>query len=231
MAGRPQLAPYADTARELESLLALPDHVIRDRLLALVRESGIVFRSQRTFERLGWQGEPAPRFARFWRVEGGVVVPSTDPILWNLRESLLRDDALLYASILLHRRLNRYSAQWVGGMETAAIPLVAGLLAVNRACGYPLLNGFYIRKARKKNGLRRLLEGPMPARGTDVVLVDDILNKGISKARLVDYCAQNALNPRALLVLVDTKRKGTDLFSPVCPVDAIFTRSDVLGDR
>jgi orotate phosphoribosyltransferase len=214
---------------DLMSILALPDDVIRARLLTLIRESGVKFRSRDAFEQSGWGGEPPPVFAKSWKISDAKVVPSSDKLLWDLREPLLRDEALVYCCALLHRLARPYAVRWIGGMETAAIPIIAGMLAVNRACGDPPLNGFYIRKARKPDGLRRLLEGPRPPWGERVLLIDDILNKGISKKSLFSYCANNGLVATALLIVVNTERQGADLFRPVCPVESLFTRRDVLG--
>jgi orotate phosphoribosyltransferase len=212
-----------------DQVLALPDDVLRARLLAFIRASGVKFRSPEAFQQVGWRDGPAPVFAKFWTLSAGTVTPSTDRMLWDLREPLLRDEALILCCTLMQRLARPYGARWIGGMETAAIPIIAGLLAVNRACGGPPLNGFYVRKTRKPDGLRRLLEGPRPPWGERVLLVDDLLNKGISKKPLLDYCAHNGLTPSALLVVVNTERRGADLFRPVCPVEALFTRREVLG--
>jgi orotate phosphoribosyltransferase len=216
---------------DLSSILQLPDDVLQARLKEMIRESGVKFRSREAFAKSGWRDGPPPAFAKFWKTSDSGVVPSQDDLIWDLRDTLLRDEALAYCCALLYRRAQPYGVRWVGGMETAAIPIVSGLLAVNRACGGPPLNGFYIRKSRKRDGLRRLLEGPRPPRGERVLLVDDILNKGISKRPLIDYCADNELIPSALLVVVNTGRRGAELFDPVCPVESIFMRRDVLGTR
>jgi orotate phosphoribosyltransferase len=228
MAGESALAA-PPTALDLHSVLALPDDVLRARLMTLIRESGIKFRSRETFEQAGWRGEPAPVFAKFWTSRTGNVTPSRDKLIWDLREPLLRDEALLYCCVLLHRLARPHAVRWIGGMETAAIPVVAGMLVVNQACGGPPLNGFYIRKARKPDGLRRLLEGPRPPWGERVLLVDDILNKGVSKKPLVSYCAHNGLTPSALLVVVNTEQRGAGFFRSICPVESLFTRRDLLG--
>lgn len=217
---------------DLYSLLCLPDDVIRARLLTYIRAAGVKFRSRADFDKLGWRGDPPPRLAKIWSTSGGEVTPSQSQVLWDLREPLLHDEALTCCSILLHRLAQPYGARWIGGMETAAIPIIAGVLAINRAVGGPPLNGFYIRKKRKPDGLRRLLEGPRPPRGEAVLLVDDILNKGVSKRALINYCANSGLRPAALLVVVDVQRRqGAELFAPVCRVESLFTRRDVLGRR
>jgi orotate phosphoribosyltransferase len=210
------------------SILALPDDVLRARLMTLIRESGVKFRSRAAFEQVGWGEEPTPAFAKSWSRRAGKIVPGSDKLIWDLREPLLRDEALVHCCTLLHRLARPYAVRWIGGMETSAIPIVAGLLAVNRACGGQPLNGFYLRKARKPDGLRRLLEGPRPPWGERVLLVDDILNKGVSKKPLLSYCTDNGLIAAALLVIVNTERQGADFFSPICPVESIFTRRDVL---
>lgn len=220
----------ADVAPTLQVLLDLPDNALESRLMEFVRRCGVKFRSPEDFRRLGWKQGPDPMFANIWRSRGAEVKPSRDSFIWDLRAPLLLDEALACCSILLWRRSRGYDAQWIGGVETASIPIVAGMLAVNRAVGVEPLNGFYLRKERKPDGLRRLLEGVPPPRGARVMLVDDILNKGISKKRLVTYCRNNGLQPAALLVVVDTQRRGSKFFAPICPVEAIFTRSDVLGD-
>lgn len=62
----------------------------------------------------------------------------------------------------------------VGGMEVAAIPLVAAIIMKMREKGRPI-NGFFIRKSRKKSGLLKMVEGKM----TDepIILVDDLINR------------------------------------------------------
>jgi orotate phosphoribosyltransferase len=213
----------------LQALLALSDAALEHRLLAFVRASGVKFRSRAAFERIGWKSRPDPKFGKFWTTRSGSLVRSPDALLWDLREPLLQDEALCCCCILLWRRACKYGARWIGGVETAAIPMVAGILAVNRASGGASMNGFYLRKKRKRDGLRRRLEGVPPPRGSRVLLVDDILNKGVSKKSLLDYCRANHLHPAALLVVVDTQSTGGALFSRICPVEAIFTRREVLG--
>lgn len=212
----------------LYSLLGSSDDFVKQLLVRFIRESGVKFSSPASFQKDGWPGGPTPKFANFWTVEGTAVVPSRDPFIWDLREPLLHDLALACCCVLLYRRSLKYAVRWIGGIETAAIPLVAGMLAVGLAQGGPPLNGFYLRKKRKTDGLRRLLEGPPPPRGERVLLIDDILNKGISKKPLLNYCASNGLVPCGLLVAVDTERHGTELFAPICPVESILSRRVVL---
>jgi len=63
----------------------------------------------------------------------------------------------------------------IGGMETGAIGLVAGVLTYTPD-GVSSM-GFYIRKSRKKSNLANLVEGNLLL-NTPIILVDDILNFG-----------------------------------------------------
>jgi outer membrane protein assembly factor BamB/orotate phosphoribosyltransferase len=69
----------------------------------------------------------------------------------------------------------------VGGMETAAIPLLSGILMKGVARGTPV-NGFIVRKERKTHGTGSLIEGTLS--GEKVVIVDDLLNSGSSLEKI-----------------------------------------------
>lgn len=72
----------------------------------------------------------------------------------------------------------------VGGMETAAIPLLSAILMKSQSRGTPV-NGFMIRKERKTYGTGNSIEGTLT--GDPILLVDDVMNSGrsLEKARVV----------------------------------------------
>ena len=63
----------------------------------------------------------------------------------------------------------------IGGMETGAIPLIAGISLCENA--ERDVANFYIRKSRKKSDLANLIEGEV-RQDIPIILVDDILNRG-----------------------------------------------------
>ncbi|HDR9881391.1 TPA: hypothetical protein QDE50_30670 [Burkholderia cenocepacia] len=75
---------------------------------------------------------------------------------------------------------NRYADQLpfqVGGMEMAAVPLVAAILMAGARKGHSL-SGFIIHKERKRYGRMNAIEGDVS--DAPIVLVDDIFNSGTS---------------------------------------------------
>lgn len=74
---------------------------------------------------------------------------------------------------------DRYPFQ-VGGLEVAAIPLITAIVMKSVERGMPV-NGFFVRKSRKKSGFFNMIEGVV----TDdpIILVDDIINSGRSFSR------------------------------------------------
>jgi outer membrane protein assembly factor BamB/orotate phosphoribosyltransferase len=71
----------------------------------------------------------------------------------------------------------------VGGIEVAAIPLVTSVVMKSVQLGKSV-NGFFIRKSRKKRGLLNMVEGII--NDERIVLVDDIINSGSSFIRQVE---------------------------------------------
>jgi outer membrane protein assembly factor BamB len=84
-----------------------------------------------------------------------------------------------YAEIFWEQYGSQYPFQ-VCGMETAGIPLVAAIVMKSVERGTPV-NGFYIRKSRKRYNLTKQIEGIV----TDdpIILVDDLLNSGQTVAK------------------------------------------------
>lgn len=103
--------------------------------------------------------------------------------LVDMRRILFRQEALMaIADAFLSRFHDRFPLQ-VGGLETAGIPIVTALSLILGGQGYEV-NGFYIRKSRKKSGLLQVIEGNFTS--MPVILVDDILNTGGSLLRAVE---------------------------------------------
>ncbi len=123
--------------------------------------------------------------------------------IFDFRKSILKPSVLnAYADLFFELYAPSYPFQ-VCGLEVAAIPLVSAIVMKSVEKGIPV-NGFFIRKSRKKTGLLNMIEGEVD--GTPIILVDDMINSGGSFVRQIE-------------VLEEAKRKG-DIS---CSVKEVFS--------
>ncbi len=104
-------------------------------------------------------------------IEGG----QTDPWIFDFRAVMLQQLWInRYAEIFWEIYGSRPPFQ-VGGMETGGIPLVTAIVMKGTELGKKV-NGFYIRKSRKRDGLMKIVEGTLS--DEPIILVDDLINSG-----------------------------------------------------
>lgn len=109
---------------------------------------------------------------------------SSNDWLIDLRRVFLDAKLLDAAAELFWQQCGHLLPFQVGGMESAAVPLVAAILMKSQARGTPV-NGFIVRKERKTYGACRTIEGVLT--GDRILLVDDLIHSGrsLEKARVV----------------------------------------------
>jgi outer membrane protein assembly factor BamB/adenine/guanine phosphoribosyltransferase-like PRPP-binding protein len=147
------------------------------------------------------------------------------PYEWMLdtRELLLQGPHLHHAARLLWAQLKAYRPHVVAGMTLAANPLTIALMYESRADGQPV-DAVIIRKERKADGLRKLVEGPELRPETRVVLVDDLVNSGDTQRRALAALAPSQCQVVALGVVVDYQRPGAlALRSEGYPIESLFS--------
>jgi outer membrane protein assembly factor BamB/orotate phosphoribosyltransferase len=141
--------------------------------------------------------------------------------LFDFRRILLKSETLHYAARALFDEAERLLGRFqVGGMESAAIPLIAGVVLEGRARGVDT-NGFYIRKSRKKLGLMRSIEGTIHDTAP-IVLLDDLINTGSSTLKQVKILEEMGKTVSAVFTILrfrdldyydELKRRGIRIFS------------------
>ena len=155
------------------------------------------------------------------------VSPAGDVHAWifDFREIILDSKHLKTISHLLLEKLGPYAPFQVGGLETAAIPLVSGLVLEGERRGMPM-SGFYVRKSRDKDGMQNVIEGI--GESERVVLIDDLMNSGKGIERAVEVLEAAGKQVAAICVIVQFReddaypyfgRKGI-------PVLSLFRLSD-----
>ncbi len=114
----------------------------------------------------------------------------------------------------------------VGGIESAAIPLITAIVLKGAEKGKPV-HGFFLRKSRKRDGLMRMFEGGL----TDepAILVDDSINSGQSMSRQILALSEAGKKVSDIFVILrfrDTRAYSELVKRDSTKIDSIFTLPD-----
>lgn len=157
------------------------------------------------------------------------VDKSGKPYEWMIdtRELLLQGPYLQCAARLLWEKIKKHDPQVVGGMTIAANPLTIGVMYESRADGRPV-DGVIIRRERKADGLRKLVEGPGLSEGTRVVLLDDLVNSGATQEHALAALAEFQVDIVGIGVIVDYERAGSRRLQSIgYPLESLFTFGEI----
>lgn len=100
---------------------------------------------------------------------------TSDLWLFDFRKVMLRPEFLQDFVTLFFETYRQHYPFQVGGLEVASIPLISAIVTRSTQLGLPV-NGFFIRKSRKKTGLLNKIEGTLTS--DPIILIDDIINSG-----------------------------------------------------
>lgn len=150
---------------------------------------------------------------------------TTAPWLFDFRALMLQPYWLnRYAEIFWERYASRYPFQ-VGGVETAGIALVAAIVMKGVERGTPV-NGFFIRKSRKRQGLMKMIEGTL----TDepIIFVDDLINYGQTLAKQLEILSSLGKGVSEVFVLLAFRDRSAYAFmdSYRATLTSLFTLED-----
>jgi orotate phosphoribosyltransferase len=120
--------------------------------------------------------------------------------LIDMRAALMQPDVLSSISSAFWNRHPNLDSIHIAGMETAAVPLVAGIVLEGQRRGKKV-SGLIIRKERKKTGLGRLVEGTLEF--SEAILIDDVINSGKSAEKARVALCQAGLTVRQVFVVID----------------------------
>jgi len=96
----------------------------------------------------------------------------------------------------------------VGGLTHGADPIIGAVMMEARQRGISL-NGFYVRKEPKNHGTRNLVENA-PLKGSNVVIVDDVVTAGGSVLKAIEVVEREGCKVVAVITLVDRLEGGGD---------------------
>jgi len=139
------------------------------------------------------------------------------------------EGAFLTAKIIFDM-LSSIEFDAVGGLTLGADPIV-GALALYSYINERPIQTFIVRKDPKKHGTMKLIEGKF-AKGSKVVIVDDVATTGKSILQAIDAVKQEEGEVVKIITLVDREDGARETFDSLgYKFEPIFTREDLVADE
>ena len=97
----------------------------------------------------------------------------------------------------------------VGGLTLGADPLVSGV-AMAAAQQGRALDALIVRKEAKGHGTGAWLEGPLPAAGARVTVLEDVVTTGGSSIKAVNQLKEAGYSVERVVTIVDREEGGAE---------------------
>jgi orotate phosphoribosyltransferase len=123
----------------------------------------------------------------------------------NLKPTMLDPEGASLIADLMLAALRPLQADFVGGMELGAVPLIAGAVQASHQAGKPI-PGFIVRKRVKEHGTRLPIEGlagPDALRGKKVVILEDVTTTGGSLLQAAEAAREAGAKVTHAITVVD----------------------------
>jgi orotate phosphoribosyltransferase len=150
----------------------------------------------------------------------------------DMKPALFDPEGVTLLAQLVFLRVTELKADYIGGLEMGAVPLIAPISMLSYQDGRHL-PGFFVRKQVKDHGTRKLvevLEGDL--RGKRVVILDDVTTKGDSAMRAVKASQAEGANVILVLSIVDREEGAAAMFKAAgIPFECLFRASEFLSGR
>jgi orotate phosphoribosyltransferase len=192
--------PQADTGTQIDRQLSDLAHK-REKLLAIIRRQSVL------------QG-------REFRLTSG----RSSNFFIDLKKTMFEPQGASLLADLLFARIKDEDVDYIGGMETGAIPIVATLNM--RSWPEKPIKGFFVRKETKGHGTDQRVDGLLE-RGSRVILLEDVTTTGGSAMQVVEQTRQLGCTVVKVIAVVDRLEGAEEnLQAAGIKFESLFTRRD-----
>ena len=143
---------------------------------------------------------------------------------FDMKKTMFDPEGAALLSDLLFGMIRDDPAEYIGGLATGAIPLVA--LLCRRSWPEKPLQGFYVRKEEKGHGTDQLIDGRFE-RGARVILFEDVTTTGgsVMQAAAAVRAQDGAI--LKIVTVVDRREGAAETFAGAgLRFESLFTRED-----
>ncbi|MGC6482553.1 MAG: orotate phosphoribosyltransferase [Synechococcus sp.] len=115
----------------------------------------------------------------------------------------------------------------VGGLTLGADPLVSGVAMAAAQAGRQL-DALIVRKQAKGHGTGAWLEGPLPAVGSRVTVLEDVVTTGGSSIKAVNQLKDAGYRVERVVTIVDREEGGQDAMEAAgLDLESLFRLSEI----
>ncbi len=136
-------------------------------------------------------------------------------LYFNLKPAMMHPRGAYLSARSFLDLLHREGAEFVGGLEMGAVPIIGAVAAVGEIEGRPVKT-FFVRKQPKAHGTCDLIEGLGPNEtlgGRRVVVADDVATSGASIWRAVEAARSAGAEVESALVLVNREEGAAEFLA------------------
>ncbi len=134
-----------------------------------------------------------------------LVSGASSSFYFNMKPTCFDPEGAALIAELVLAEVVRDGAELVGGLEMGAVPIVACVAQLSFLRGRPIA-GFFVRKAAKEHGTRKVVEGlpeGVAIAGKRALLVDDVTTTGGSVLRAALAARESGAEVRTVVTIVD----------------------------
>lgn len=157
----------------------------------------------------------------------------TSTIYFNLKPAMLDPEGARLIGAALAERAGELKADYVGGLEMGAVPLVTATAAMSAVAGRPV-RAVFVRKAAKEHGTKSLIEGLAEGEGLagrTVLVLEDVTTTGGSALQAVEVLRAAGASVEHLVTVVDREEgAGEALAAAGLTLHALFRKSEFADD-
>jgi orotate phosphoribosyltransferase len=173
----------------------------RERLLAIIRRQSLL--QNRDFR----------------LVSGG-----SSNFFFDMKRTMFDPEGVALLADLLFDAIEAEEVDYIGGLETGAIPIVAALCA--RSWPVRPIKGFFVRKENKGHGTDQRIDGLLE-RGSNVILFEDVTTTGGSAMQAVSQVRQIGCTIVKVVSVVDRLEGAKENFRQAgIRFESLFTWRD-----
>jgi len=154
-------------------------------------------------------------------------------IYFNLKPTMLDPEGARLLGAALAKHAAQLGADYVGGLEMGAVPLVAVTAALSAVANRPV-RAVFIRKAAKEHGTKSLIEGLAEGEslaGIEILVIEDVTTTGGSALKAIDALRAEGAQVAHVLTVVDREEGAADAFAEKgVHLHALFRKSEFAAD-